>query len=72
MPPDGPGDGVLVGAVGVGVAADSWLAEATLAIGAQVPLRLYAQVVHAFPTWGEVLEPPLRRLATRAVQAEEV
>jgi len=58
--------GVLVGAAGVGVAADSWLAEATLAIGAQVPLRLYAQIVHAFPTWGEVLEPPLRRLAAKA------
>jgi pyruvate/2-oxoglutarate dehydrogenase complex dihydrolipoamide dehydrogenase (E3) component len=55
--------GVLVGAAGVGVGADSWLAEATLAIAAEVPLRCYAQVVHAFPTWGEVLEPPLRRLA---------
>lgn len=55
--------GVLVGAVGVGEGADSWLAETTLAIRAQVPLALYADVVHAFPTYGEVLEPPLRRLA---------
>lgn len=57
---------VLVGAAGVGIAADSWLAETTLAIRAQVPLHLYAEVVHAFPTWGEVLEPPLRRLAAKA------
>ena len=55
--------GVLVGAAGVGEGADSWLAETTLAIRAQVPLRLYADVVHAFPTYGEVVEPALRRLA---------
>jgi len=55
--------GVLVGAAGVGAGADSWLAETTLAIRAQIPLGLYADTVHAFPTWGEVVEPPLRRLA---------
>ena len=55
--------GVLVGAAGVGAGADSWLAETTLAIRAEIPLGLYADVVHAFPTWGEVVEPPLRRLA---------
>ena len=55
--------GVLVGAAGVGAGADSWLAEVTLAIRAEVPLALYADVVHAFPTYGEVVEPPLRRLA---------
>ncbi len=58
--------GVLVGAAGVGTDADSWLAETTLAVRAGVPLAIYADVVHAFPTWGEVLEPPLRRLAAKA------
>lgn len=60
-----PARAVLIGAAGVGAGADSWLAEVTLAIHAQVPLGLYADVVHAFPTWGEVVEPPLRRLAAR-------
>lgn len=55
--------GVLVGAAGIGDGADSWLAETTLAIRAEVPLAVYAETVHAFPTWGEVVEPPLRRLA---------
>lgn len=55
--------GVLVGAAGVGEGADSWLAETALAIRAEVPLGVYADTVHAFPTWGEVVEPPLRRLA---------
>ncbi|MDQ6875645.1 MAG: NAD(P)/FAD-dependent oxidoreductase [Actinomycetota bacterium] len=63
--------GVLVGAAGIGMGADSWLAETTLAIRAQVPLRLYADVVHAFPTWGEVLEPPLRRLAAEVQGGRE-
>lgn len=53
---------VLVGASLVGPHADEWLGQLTLAVRAQVPLAVVADVVQAFPTFSEALTPPLREL----------
>ena len=53
----------LIGASALGPGADSWIAEATVAIRGRVPLGILADVVHAFPTIGEGFEVPLRDLA---------
>jgi pyruvate/2-oxoglutarate dehydrogenase complex dihydrolipoamide dehydrogenase (E3) component len=55
--------GVLVGAGAVGTAADDWISEASVAIRAQAPVRVLADVVHLFPTNAQVYEVPLRELA---------
>jgi dihydrolipoamide dehydrogenase len=55
--------GVLAGAVAVGPDAASWMGEVTLAIRAKIPVAVLADVVHAFPTYGEALETALRKLA---------
>jgi dihydrolipoamide dehydrogenase len=55
----------LVGAALVGRDADEWGGELTLAVRAAVPLEILADVVHAFPTFAEALEPPYADLAER-------
>jgi pyruvate/2-oxoglutarate dehydrogenase complex dihydrolipoamide dehydrogenase (E3) component len=53
---------VVVGAAGVGPQAAEWVAEAALAVRADVLVTVWADVTHAFPTYGEALEPALRSL----------
>jgi pyruvate/2-oxoglutarate dehydrogenase complex dihydrolipoamide dehydrogenase (E3) component len=56
-------DGMLAGAVAVGPDAAAWMSEVTLAIRARVPVSTLADVVHAFPTYGEGLQAAFRELA---------
>jgi pyruvate/2-oxoglutarate dehydrogenase complex dihydrolipoamide dehydrogenase (E3) component len=49
--------GEVIGAAAVGPAADSWIAELTLAIRARVPLVTLTDLIHPFPTWSEALLP---------------
>jgi pyruvate/2-oxoglutarate dehydrogenase complex dihydrolipoamide dehydrogenase (E3) component len=60
-----PARGVVLGAAGVGPAAAEWLAEAALAVRAELPVTVWADTTHAFPTYGEALEPALRLLLER-------
>lgn len=57
--------GILVGAAAIGPGAAGWMAEVTLAIRAEVPVVMLADVVHASPAHGSALEVPLRTLASR-------
>ena len=54
---------MLVGAAAVGPDAVTWMSEVTLAIRARIPVAVLADVVHAFPTYGEAVETALRELA---------
>lgn len=57
--------GVLVGAAAVGAKADEWIGEAILAIRAEIPVAVFADVVHPFPTYSEAYLPPLKQLVAQ-------
>jgi dihydrolipoamide dehydrogenase len=57
----------LIGAAAIGPHADEWIGEAVLAIRAEVPLTILADVVHAFPTFSEIYEPPIRELVRQLI-----
>jgi len=63
-------DDMLVGAAAVGPYAEEWMGEVTLAIRAGIPLEVLADVVHAFPTYGEAIGTPLRGLAGRGLAGQ--
>jgi pyruvate/2-oxoglutarate dehydrogenase complex dihydrolipoamide dehydrogenase (E3) component len=63
--------GVLVGAAAVGPDAATWMSEVTLAIRAKIPVAVLADVVHAFPTYGEALGAALQQLAGTTGTADQ-
>jgi dihydrolipoamide dehydrogenase len=57
---------MLAGAAAVGRSAEEWMGKLAPAIRAGIPLKMLADVVHAFPTYGEAIGPPLCELAVGA------
>jgi dihydrolipoamide dehydrogenase len=66
--------GLIAGAIAVGPDAVAWMAEVTLAIRARIPVSVLADVVHAFPSYGEALQgafQEVRQLSELDMEAPE-
>jgi pyruvate/2-oxoglutarate dehydrogenase complex dihydrolipoamide dehydrogenase (E3) component len=59
----------VLGATAMGRAAEEWMSVVSLAIRAQIPIDVLTDVVHPFPSFGELLEGPLWELATKRAGA---
>jgi pyruvate/2-oxoglutarate dehydrogenase complex dihydrolipoamide dehydrogenase (E3) component len=57
-----PATHCLIGATGMGHNAEEWISVLSQAIRAATPVALLADVVHPFPSFGELLENPLWQL----------
>jgi pyruvate/2-oxoglutarate dehydrogenase complex dihydrolipoamide dehydrogenase (E3) component len=57
-----PATECVIGATGMGQNAEEWIALISQAIRAATPVALLADVVHPFPSFGELLENPLWEL----------
>lgn len=57
------GDGVLIGASGIGPAVAESISEFSLAILTRTPVSTLTQVIHPFPTWSEGFGPAIQDLA---------
>jgi dihydrolipoamide dehydrogenase len=60
-----PARGVLVGGTAMGGRAEEWISEVSLAIRAEIPVQVLADVIRPFPTFSRVLDSPLHELAKR-------
>lgn len=60
-----PSTGTVIGASASGGHAEEWISEVSLLIRARIPVQVAIDVVHPFPTFGEILEGPLWELAAR-------
>lgn len=60
-----PATGLVIGASAMGGSAEEWISEVSMMIRAQIPIEVARDVVHPFPTFGEILEVPLWDLAAR-------
>jgi pyruvate/2-oxoglutarate dehydrogenase complex dihydrolipoamide dehydrogenase (E3) component len=56
---------VLMGAHGVGPEAGEWMQQATVAIGARVPLAVLNDTIQPFPTFSEAFHFALAELTSR-------
>ncbi|MCW2718752.1 NAD(P)/FAD-dependent oxidoreductase [Pseudonocardia sp.] len=63
-----PAAEVLIGATAMGGRAEEWVSEVALAIRAEIPIRVLADVIRPFPTFSRVLNGPLQELARAATQ----
>lgn len=58
-----PATKCLIGATGAGQNAEEWIAVVSQAIRASTPVTVLVDVVHPFPSFGELLENPLWELS---------